>query len=69
MFCTDCKDAPIIVPEYNKDHLVEEFGCIDAKQAYIAAARQFVKTCHPPIRLFKPIISSVFLCHNIGSDQ
>ena len=31
VFCTDGKYAPI------NDHLVEDFGCFDAKQAYTAA--------------------------------
>ena len=52
----ECIDAPIIVPDYDEEHLVEDFGCINVRQTYIAAARQFVKTHHPPIRLFKPII-------------
>ena len=57
MFCTNCKDARIIFPEYKKDHLVEDFGCIVAKQAYILQQGNLSKHV---TQLFKPIISSVF---------
>ena len=37
---------------YIKGHLYDDIVGINQKESYITAAEQFVKCCHPPIRLF-----------------
>ena len=53
VYCSaDCDCSLILVPEYQKDTFYDDIVGINQKESYIPAAEQFVKCCHPPIRLF-----------------
>ena len=53
VYCSaDCDCSLILVPEYQKDTFYDDIVGINQKESYISAAEQFVKCCHPPIRLF-----------------